>query len=353
MTDIDKGTQVIEKEQMLAETREMSAETAEPSDSSGFLTRKRVIHGLGLLVLLALVVPFVVYAVPGLIGANASFVVLSGSMEPAISAGDVVVVATSDPATIVAGDVITFSRGSSGVAVTHRVVDVDTSGAEPLFYTKGDANDNVDVNPVPASAVIGTVVLTLPLIGYVIQFAGTTFGFVLLVIVPIGLLLVTEVVSYLRTRRQNASGQSQVTNDGLHNASTGQATVDATEPATADATESLTADAASEVPTEHDAAISIGANDVLLSLGILVVAVPYVVYVAIQQQTPLSIAVAVGFATTLLLVGGIFLLAKIGSRRQSGEATPVDSAGRTADPQFEFDSADPAADGGTISEVSE
>jgi signal peptidase len=333
MTEIDKGTQVTEKNQMLAETRE----TAEPSDSSGFLTRKRVIHGLGLLVLLALVVPFVVYAVPGLIGANASFVVLSGSMEPAISAGDVVVVATGDPATIVAGDVITFSRGSSGVAVTHRVVDVDTSGAEPLFYTKGDANDNVDVNPVPASAVIGTVVLTIPLIGYVIQFAGTTLGFVLLVIVPIGLLLVTEGVSYLRTRRGGAAGSSREPTEAPRDASTDQAT----------------ADAASEVPTEHDAVISIGANDVLLSLGILVVAVPYVVYVAIQQQTPLSITAAVGFGTTLLLVGGIFLLAKIGSRRQSGETAPVDSADGTADPQFEFDSADPAADGGTTSEVSE
>jgi signal peptidase len=353
MTEIDERTHVTEKKQMLAETRE----TADPSDSIGFLTRKRVVHGLGLLVLLALVVPFVVYAVPGLVGANASFVVLSGSMEPAISAGDVVVVATSDPSTIVAGDVITFSRGSSGVAVTHRVVDVDTSGAEPLFYTKGDANDNVDVSPVPASAVVGTVVLVIPFIGYVIQFAGTTLGFVLLVIVPIGLLLVTEAVSYLRTRRRNATAPSQEPTEDLQDASTGQSTADATEPAPVDAASEVSA----EVPTEHDAVIAIGANDVLLSLGILVVAVPYVVYVAIQQQTPLSIGVAVGFATTLLLVGGIFLLAKIGSGRQSEEIAPVDptgdapidSAGGTADPQFEFDPADPTADGGTTPEVSE
>ena len=48
------------------------------------------------------------------------FIIIGGSMEPAIPIGSLVVTAPTDPATVVAGDVLTI-RGDSGVAVTHRV----------------------------------------------------------------------------------------------------------------------------------------------------------------------------------------------------------------------------------------
>ena len=55
------------------------------------LTRGGVLRAVALVLVVALVVPFVVFAVPQVVGGDASFVVISGSMEPAISVGDAVV----------------------------------------------------------------------------------------------------------------------------------------------------------------------------------------------------------------------------------------------------------------------
>ncbi|WP_049894090.1 S26 family signal peptidase [Salinarchaeum sp. Harcht-Bsk1] len=74
------------------------------------MNRRRLLHGVGLVVLLALVVPFVIYAVPGVVGAEQSYVILSGSMEPALSPGDAIVVDDTAPSAIEEGDVVTFRR---------------------------------------------------------------------------------------------------------------------------------------------------------------------------------------------------------------------------------------------------
>ena len=88
---------------------------------------------LALLLLLALLAPFVIYAVPGVIGADQSYVVLTGSMEPALSPGDAVVVDAVDAGAIAVGDVITFERSAANdIPTTHRVVEVVTGDAGTL-----------------------------------------------------------------------------------------------------------------------------------------------------------------------------------------------------------------------------
>ena len=166
--------------------------TAESSADRTLPARlRRGLAVLGLLVLVALVVPFVVFAVPQVMGADHGFVILSGSMEPAISPGDVVIVDASAPARV--DDVVTFDDGNE-VPTTHRVVDV----VDGQYVTKGDANENVDGGGVPAEAVLGRVVLTIPLIGHVILWVNTPLGYVSLVLVPIGLLLLSELYAWVR-----------------------------------------------------------------------------------------------------------------------------------------------------------
>ena len=63
----------------------------------------------GTLCLVLALLPFLVFAVPQTVGADHGFVILSGSMEPALSPGDVVIV--SDAASVGVGDIITFSNG--------------------------------------------------------------------------------------------------------------------------------------------------------------------------------------------------------------------------------------------------
>ncbi|NHX35167.1 MULTISPECIES: signal peptidase I [Halolamina] len=269
---------------------------SEPRDADGSgsaqrVTLRRVLNVLGVLLLLAVVAPFVVYAVPGVVGADASFVVLSGSMEPAISAGDVVVVESVPPGAIAVDDVVTYSRSDEGATVTHRVIEVDDTGDERVFYTKGDANEDADQRPVPASALVGSVVLTIPYIGYVIQFVGTRTGFALLVVLPFGALLVTEVGSYLRRRRHGD----------------GQAT-ERESPAPVRTT------AERDASTE---AVAISSTDMLLTLGVLAAVLPYLGFVALQRESALSIGIAVGFGTAFALLAGVFISARLRERSQA------------------------------------
>ncbi len=106
-------------------------------------------------------------------------VVLSGSMEPAIPVGSIVLI-KSAPSYIV-GDVITYGPDTrKAIPVTHRVVALK----DGKFLTKGDANEGVDAGSVDPKSVIGKVVFHVPYFGYFLDFAKTETGFWLLVIIP-------------------------------------------------------------------------------------------------------------------------------------------------------------------------
>lgn len=158
---------------------------------------RRGAHVLGAVVLVVVVALFVAASFPPLAGADESYVVLSDSMSPAIKAGAVVFVSDVPTDQIEEGDVVTYERGDSQ-PVTHRVVDVVREDGERQFVTKGDANEDADSTPVSANAVVGTVSFHVPLIGYVVAFAGTDLGLVTLVVIPAALLVVLEVRDLLQ-----------------------------------------------------------------------------------------------------------------------------------------------------------
>lgn len=152
----------------------------------------------GGIILILAVLPFVVYAVPQVAGASQSYVVLSDSMSPEIKAGDVVVVDDQPTAQIEQNQVITYERPGSDQLVTHRVVAVLNENGETAFRTKGDANEDVDPQPVPTENVVGVVQFHFPLIGHVISFASSDAGLLVFVILPATGLAVSEVVSLYR-----------------------------------------------------------------------------------------------------------------------------------------------------------
>ena len=91
--------------------------------------------------------------------------ITSGSMSPAISPGDIVLVraATADDEPVAVGDVITFQRSGSTHPVTHRVTAVRSDGTgTPLWVTKGDANASVDAAAVVPDELVGRVESVLP-----------------------------------------------------------------------------------------------------------------------------------------------------------------------------------------------
>ena len=113
------------------------------------------------------------------------FTILSGSMEPNYSKGDLIYVQKVDVNSIQENDVITFVLNEDLVVATHRVVRIDA--AKQHFYTKGDANAIEDGDPVHFKNVLGTPVFRIPLLGYVSNYIQNPPG--MYVTIGVGALL--------------------------------------------------------------------------------------------------------------------------------------------------------------------
>ncbi|CAH1055386.1 signal peptidase I SipW [Paenibacillus pseudetheri] len=117
--------------------------------------------------------------------------VLSGSMEPGIQTGSIVALKPGgDMNRFEKGDVITF-RNEENLLITHRVVEATMNKAtgEAMYRTKGDNNDAPDMNPTSSTNVVAEYTgVTVPYVGYAMNFAVSKAGSVVLMIVP-GLML--------------------------------------------------------------------------------------------------------------------------------------------------------------------
>src|SRR5690606_35356850 len=100
-------------------------------------------------------------------------VIATGSMEPMISPGDIIlvkkIVNMDGINALKEGDVIQFKRGE--ILISHRIVDVIENDKEGLqFRTKGDNNSTVDTNLVRPQDIKGKVEYTIPKIGWLTLF---------------------------------------------------------------------------------------------------------------------------------------------------------------------------------------
>lgn len=115
-------------------------------------------------------------------------VIISGSMEPTIRTGSMVIVIPQDE--YEQGDIIAFIDPDIGRNV-HRIVgEVNRDGIK-YFITKGDAASRPDRTPVPLGRIEGKVVMIFPYLGYMAY-----LGF-FAILVPIAMLI----IYFIRRRR--------------------------------------------------------------------------------------------------------------------------------------------------------
>lgn len=111
-----------------------------------------------------------------------SLAVVSGSMEPTLPYGSMVVIAPQK--SYGEGDIVTFHSSGAGEVkrFTHRIVSVDNG----MAATKGDANTSIDPEPASLSRAEGKVIFTVPYVGYLVMAfdkPAVKIGAVILVII--------------------------------------------------------------------------------------------------------------------------------------------------------------------------
>lgn len=126
--------------------------------------------------------------------------VLTGSMEPKIPKGSVVINQWADQKNFSIGDVITYQHPADKkiIYITHRIVKIDKTGLLWKFETKGDVNPAADFGLVTQAGIEGKVILMIPLIGYLIELFKTPVGFILLVALPLLIFIIQQIRDVLR-----------------------------------------------------------------------------------------------------------------------------------------------------------
>ncbi len=147
--------------------------------------------------------------IPRIAGAT-PYTVLTGSMEPALPPGTLVVVRPVPADEIGVGSVVTYQLESGKpIFVTHRVVSqgVGDDGM-PVFQTQGDANDAPDEMWIRPLQVRGELWYAVPYVGYLSDLFSPHERQRGIYVVAGALLLyaVKEFVSALRARRRDLSG---------------------------------------------------------------------------------------------------------------------------------------------------
>lgn len=123
--------------------------------------------------------------------------ILSGSMNPALKTGDLVVVSPVDSDAIRPGDIIGYHPPiDPDSLMVHRVSQVE-QGNPPSFQTKGDANPSPDAYLVSSDNVVGRVRLHLPWVGHFTRFAQNRLGLIFLLVIP-GTIIIAYELAKLR-----------------------------------------------------------------------------------------------------------------------------------------------------------
>ncbi len=161
----------------------------------------RLCSALGAALLLALALVGVGSSVVPRVMGMQPYAIISGSMEPAYPTGSLVYADPVEGEEVQVGDVAAFWQGEE--VIIHRVEAIDGDAGE--LVTKGDANEDVDLRPVPLQNVLGRVVFSVPFVGYFLMALGSTAGMLLLgwvVLMAVALCVVGTVVGQLAERRE-------------------------------------------------------------------------------------------------------------------------------------------------------
>lgn len=167
-----------------------------------------LLRGLAVTVFcLVIVVGLVMY----LVGFR-TYAITGGSMEGTISRGALIVDRIVPVSALQVGDIITFRPPGEGELVTHRIVSIDTkTAAQPLFRTKGDANESAD----PWSFTLdgdrrARYVFQIPYLGYVLLVFGSSL---MRAVLLGGLALLLTVSLFMKLWRE--AGGAQGSDAGL------------------------------------------------------------------------------------------------------------------------------------------
>lgn len=119
------------------------------------------------------------------------FNIVSASMEPTYHIGDVILVKEVDTNSLKISDVISYQGKESdyaGKVITHRIKMIDETEEGKVFYTQGDATDQVDP-AIKGDQIYGKLIYRFKIISKMTKLMNNLKAFYIFVFLPLGLLI--------------------------------------------------------------------------------------------------------------------------------------------------------------------
>lgn len=105
--------------------------------------------------------------------------VLTGSMEPVFSPGDVIIIEKNTDYKI--NDIVTYTYGDT--LITHRIIDKTDAG----YITQGDANNVPDTELVNDNQIVGKYLFVIPFIGLLKIWIKSPLGIMVILLIIAGI----------------------------------------------------------------------------------------------------------------------------------------------------------------------
>lgn len=129
-----------------------------------------------------------------------TYVIISGSMQPELNIGDIVIVKSIKAEELKVGDVISF-RDKQNV-ITHRINKIQNQKDEIEYKTKGDSNNTEDKIVVEFNMIEGKVVGKVPCIGNLVLMLQRKTAIIMIIIIFYGYLLHSEQIKRKKEKRR-------------------------------------------------------------------------------------------------------------------------------------------------------
>ncbi|MEG0275637.1 MAG: signal peptidase I [Coprobacillus sp.] len=143
----------------------------------------KIINRLASILFVLLMIVVIPLSVPKVFGFSI-YNVLSDSMEPTILTGSLIYVKAVDTQTLKPQDIISFYAKSNTI-VTHRITNIEDNS----ITTKGDYNKDIDLTKLNPSNIIGKVMFSIPILGYIYEIFGNIGGMTGLFVVLLFIML--------------------------------------------------------------------------------------------------------------------------------------------------------------------
>lgn len=128
------------------------------------------------------------------------FSIQTNSMSPTLKTGDLIIVKAIDPSSLKVDDIISYYDTIDGenVIKTHRIVSIIDDSTR-LYTTRGDNNDVEDNYVLTEVDIIGKYQnIRIPLLGYIIDFFKSKWGFLLFIIIPLAIIFLVQLVGLIK-----------------------------------------------------------------------------------------------------------------------------------------------------------